>query len=208
MGTDTIDLSDADLLERGYERIAKPLTLHGWFTKRTRNPFDVADGDIGCYYCKFCDDYLPDSDGARLCDHVIWCDECSDRVYDLPQGHVSIDSSDATPTRHDEGWVRGEADECEYPHNGSIRLRINDGYVETSNGRSIPVAEAARVIADITDRRNKQLRLFGPTPKQIFAFGARVVVTRKVVRVGCTQLAWDEVKRIAAMLGEMELVKS
>ncbi|MGC4033656.1 MAG: hypothetical protein QM754_18380 [Tepidisphaeraceae bacterium] len=87
----------------GYELIASPLdltSLHTGWTKhvgQTCNPFDVADGDVECQYCKHCRDWLPDRDGV-LCEHVEWCDECSWYIYS--KTHVRLDSDDGKPTIH------------------------------------------------------------------------------------------------------------
>lgn len=191
----TRDVADAELLAYGYERIDRPLLLN-LDSKRTRNPFEVADGDTDCRYCKFCDDYLPDGDGD-LCEHAIWCDDCSGYVYDLPEGHVDIDSGDSEPVRHDE-WVSGETDEfC--GHKGDIRLRIMDGNVETSDGHEVPIEEAARIIADLMDTRNRQLRLFGEaaTPNII---GYRAKILRDSIRIGCVEIKWSEILRIDGLL--------
>lgn len=199
-----IDLSDADLLARGYERVARPIILTNSCNEPTPNPFDVADGDIDCRYCKFCDDYLPDSDGNSLCEHVVYCDDCCGWVYDLCAGHVDLDDSRAKPVRHDDDWVDGKTDEC-CAHKGNIRLRINGDRLETTMGSDMPIAQAASVIADIIDRRRKQLRLFGPVPKEIYAFGRSVVVKKKAVHVGCSKVAWSEIERIAGLLNGVEV---
>lgn len=190
------DVSDAELLERGYLRIARPLILSGNFVKRTRNPFEVADGDTDCYYCKFCDDYLPDGDGD-LCEHVIWCDEYSGYVYDTPEGHVDIDSSNSKPVRHDDEWVTGESDDP-FAHKGSIRLRINGYCVETSDEHSVTISEAAAVIAYVHDFRTKQFRLFGESPG--YVRGYRIKVEKDHVRIGCARIAMAEIERIAKLL--------
>lgn len=93
------------LLAMGYELIAAPLdltSLHtGWSSHigATCNPFDVAEGDTECQWCDECQDRLPDRDG-RLCEHVVWCDECCWWVYE--KTHVRLDSMDDEPTIHDD----------------------------------------------------------------------------------------------------------
>lgn len=193
------DVSDAQLLERGYLRIDRPLLLSGgWTGKRTRNPFEVAEGDTDCRYCKFCDDHLPDTDGD-LCDHVVYCDACCGYVYDTPEGHVDIDSSDEVPVRHDEAWAAGETDEV-VPHKGSLRLRINGDCVESSDDHSVSIGEAAAIIADIADIRSKQLRLFGGMPKRTCACGYVIKIEKNHVRIGCATIALAEIERIAKLL--------
>lgn len=89
------------LLRMGYELIQEPLDLRRLTRERkgTLNPFDVAEGDTECHYCKFCNDYMPNNGwGDWLCDHVRWCDECGWWVYD--KTHVRLDSHDGKPTVH------------------------------------------------------------------------------------------------------------
>lgn len=106
----TRPLTDRQLLARGYLRIARPLALtrllDEFARKRgeaTRNPFDVADGDRECVYCRHCDDYLPGTDETWVCDHVRWCDDCLGYVYEDDKGaHTSIDRPDGKPVTHPE----------------------------------------------------------------------------------------------------------
>lgn len=95
----TRKVGDAELLRRGYKRIAKPLDLSRFLSEWERNkgvkiysPIDVAQGDTECEYCATCRDYLP-AEGDWLCDHVHWCEECCWWVRDVKGGHVRLDGS-------------------------------------------------------------------------------------------------------------------
>lgn len=94
-------ISDARMLAMGYQRIAMPLSL-GRIGHKGRNPFDAAIGDTDCVYCKFCDDYLPDT-GGWLCNHIFWCDDCEGHVYELTGGHIAVDAGpDSVLVKHEE----------------------------------------------------------------------------------------------------------
>ncbi len=186
-------MSESRLLKLGYLLILEPLPLKH-FDDETVNPFNIADGDTDCVYCKFCDDYLPD-DGGRLCDHACYCDECGGMVYDTPSGHVSMDSHDATPTRHDMEWLRGEIDDYDFEHS-AVMLRVKNGHVETSERHRIPADMAIRAIEFMREHRA------GWKGEHRIAPGMNLEdVSAESVKVGCTMIAWSEIDRIADELG-------
>jgi hypothetical protein len=87
----------AELLRRGYARIARPrsLPLVNAYpyrkVKTTLNPFEAGwEGDT--IYCDRCDDHLPSEDTYRPCDHVEWCDECGMWVYTDDQTYLESSS--------------------------------------------------------------------------------------------------------------------
>lgn len=70
-----VEVSDAGLLRRGYERIAAPLTLTAPFGPPTRDPFAAARECDNIVYCPRCRDWLPD-ESDEPCEHIWWCDRC------------------------------------------------------------------------------------------------------------------------------------
>lgn len=64
-----VPVDEADLLARGYQRLAEPLLLcEAHSHEQTRNPFEAADAADGHHeYCSICDDMLPDD---NLCAHL------------------------------------------------------------------------------------------------------------------------------------------
>ena len=83
------------LLARGFVLLAEPLDLGGG----ERNPF--ADGVEGeTVYCEKCDDWLPTS-WDDPCEHITWCDDCEEYVYETVC-HVGIgNSGDDKPVIHE-----------------------------------------------------------------------------------------------------------
>ncbi len=90
-------VGDAELLRRGYERIATPrrLPLVNCYpyrkAKTTPNPFEAGwEGET--IWCDRCGDHLPCEDTYRPCDHIEWCDECAMWFYADDQTYVESSS--------------------------------------------------------------------------------------------------------------------
>lgn len=195
----TRDVSDAELLEMGYLRIAEPLELDSAYGK-SRNPFDVSDGNTECHYCEYCNDRIPDNGGGRLCEHITWCDECEAHVYETAEGHVSIDGGE--PVNHEvediAAWLAGE--DVELGEHYIVKLRINGDQVEASNGYEMPIATVKAGI-----ELARKYRESGLTSNTGTRFGAYYVtrISKFSVKIGCTTIPWDEVDRIEKLIDAM-----
>lgn len=92
--------SESDLAEMGYRRIADPLPLmRHWRGEPMLNPFEAADGDVGCVYCPKCDDHIPE-ETDHPCEHLSFCERCGEIVLLKGKGHVPLHDDGRRPYRH------------------------------------------------------------------------------------------------------------
>jgi hypothetical protein len=95
-------------------------------------------------------------------------------------------------------WMDGEA--VSVYLGGTVKLRVKDGMVETSNGQCASVAAVRKTLKFLKRVRAKGWQRNG----EEFEVDRHSLerVDGRGVKVGCTFVAWDEVDRIAAILEE------
>lgn len=93
-------------------------------------------------------------------------------------------------------WIAGEGVTRRF--HGAVRLRIRDGWVETTYGDCAQVASVRTALAFIKKHRRKGWHRNG-TSLDIDQYPLKTI-GEAGVEVGCTLIEWDEVDRLAALL--------
>ena len=106
---------------------------------------------------------------------------------------------EARETRHADDlrrWMAGEQVTNLFTRKNC--LRVKDGHVEASNGNRVTLAAARTALAFVRRHRKKGWQANGQT-HDVEAFPLRSV-DKEGITIGCTQLAWGEIDRVAKQL--------
>jgi hypothetical protein len=101
-----------------------------------------------------------------------------------------------------ENWVNGTSDYYPYSNDGEIRLRVKGDELQTSRGARVPLVHAVKafkVIKRLHDRKQAYERNGHTIHLGHFALDA--IDTNGNVRAGCHEVAWDEIARVATLVG-------
>ncbi len=103
-----------------------------------------------------------------------------------------------------EKWKAGETDSLgwEYP---KTLLRIRGSRIETSRGAIVEIAEAQKILPSIRQCREKGLNytpsIGEDSPIMVGDFALRFIGKDGNIQVGCHSIGYDEIERIAEILG-------
>ena len=100
-------------------------------------------------------------------------------------------------------WLAG-SDRRPY-HYGPARLRIKDDMIETSHGAEVPVSHAKRLWPMIVDSHEKQ-STYCPGHQIRVGVYTLFKIEKGDLRIGCHEIEYSELLRIAGLLGLVEEV--
>lgn len=97
-----------------------------------------------------------------------------------------------------QAWLRNEVNHC--PYGSPMMLRLNGEYVETSEGARVTVRAAKRLWTAVEDCRARSAELVG-LDMEISGFPLKVIRADGSVVIGCHDIPYDQLAKIARQLG-------